>query len=140
MSDLNSVSIVGRLTRNAESKTNANGLVIVSFSMAINHSKKHGDEWIDEPTFVSLAIFGKRAESLFPYLTKGRTIGITGHFESRIVEKDNRKYSLLSVIPQQIHLYNKPDTQAETEAVQQIEEIEMPVITELANEDEGGLF
>ncbi len=116
MSDVNTVTIVGRLTRNAETRITSGGLAIVSFSIASNHNKKRGDHWEREATFVRLSVFGKRAEHLYPYLTKGRLVGIEGHLESSSIEHNGGTLSLLNVVAHKISLYGKPaaaDTDSE---------------------------
>lgn len=119
MSDVNTVTIVGRLTRNAETRITSDGLAIVSFSIASNHNKKRGDHWEREATFVRLSVFGKRAEHLYPYLTKGRLVGIEGHLESSSIEHNGGTLSLLNVVAHKISLYGKPaaaDTDADTDS------------------------
>ena len=43
MSDINCVTLTGRLTRDAELKYTQNGGAIVRFSMAVNRSKRNAD-------------------------------------------------------------------------------------------------
>ena len=44
MADLNHVTLIGRLTRDAELKYTPGGLAISSFSIAVNRRRKNGDQ------------------------------------------------------------------------------------------------
>ena len=59
MSDVNKVFVMGRLTRNAETKTTSNGTFIANFSIATNRSKKNGDEtWGEIVHFFNFSLYG----------------------------------------------------------------------------------
>ena len=64
-SDINSVVIVGRLTRDAELRYLNSGTAVASISIAVNRSKKDGDQWISEANFFDVSYFGKGAEIAF---------------------------------------------------------------------------
>ena len=63
-SDLNMVAMVGRLTRDAELKYLGSGSAVVNLSIAVNRSKKEGDQWISEANFFDVTYFGKGAEAV----------------------------------------------------------------------------
>ena len=44
MADLNSVNIIGRLTRDADLKYTSGGMAISNFSIAVNRRRKNGDQ------------------------------------------------------------------------------------------------
>ena len=80
MTDINSVTIVGRLTRDLngsdqrEYAFTPNGQARANISIAVNRSRKQGDQWVDEANFFNVTIWGKTAENLLPYLKKGKQI------------------------------------------------------------------
>ena len=76
--DLNCVFIVGRLTRDMELKYTSGGMAIGKFSLAVNRKKKSGEQWVDEASFFDVACFGKTAENLSQYMTKGKQVGVDG--------------------------------------------------------------
>ena len=76
--DLNRVTIIGRLTRDAELKSTGSGISVSKFSIAVNRRTKNGDEWKDEASFFDVTLFGKQAESLDQYLLKGKQVAIDG--------------------------------------------------------------
>ncbi len=98
MTDINQVTIVGRLTKDlgADSRDFAylpNGQARANVSIAVNRSRKQGDQWVDEVNFFDVTIWGKTAENLKPYLTKGKQIAISGSLKQDRWEKDGNKFS-----------------------------------------------
>ena len=78
MADLNRVTVIGHLTRDEELKYTPGGMAIGNFSLALNRRVKKGQEWVDEANYFDVAIFGKQAESLKRFLTKGKQIAVDG--------------------------------------------------------------
>ena len=76
--DLNCVFIVGRLTRDMTLTYTSGGMAIGKFSLAVNRKKKSGEQWIDEASFFDVTCFGKTAENLKQYMTKGKQVGVDG--------------------------------------------------------------
>jgi len=91
--DLNQFQLIGRLTRDAEMKYTSAGLAICSFSIAVSRSVKHGEKWIDEPSFFDMSIFGRRAEGVSAYLLKGQQVAVNGELKQDRWEKDGQKNS-----------------------------------------------
>ena len=87
MTDINSVTIVGRLTRDLngsdqrEYAFTPNGQARANISIAVNRSRKLGDHWVDEANFFNVTIWGKTAENLLPYLKKGKQICVEGYLK-----------------------------------------------------------
>lgn len=64
---------ISRIGRDAELRYTTAGDAVVGLSLAFNYGKK--DESGNRPTtWVKATLFGKRAESLAPYLTKGTQV------------------------------------------------------------------
>ncbi len=74
MSDVNCVVLIGRLTRDAELKSTANGTAVSKFSIAVNRRIKKGEAWTEEANFFDVLLWGKQAESLHQYLFKGKAV------------------------------------------------------------------
>ena len=74
--DLNRVLLVGRLTRDPELKSTSSGTVLCRFSLACNRSyyKKEG-ELQEDVGFFDCVAWGKAAEIISKYVTKGRRLG-----------------------------------------------------------------
>ena len=97
---INSVTICGNLTRDAELRATASGLQILTFTLAVNDRRKNqAGKWEDVPNFVPCTIFGDRAEKLAGFLTKGVKCCVTGKLHYQTWEaKDGAKRHELEVV------------------------------------------
>lgn len=93
MGDLNQVTLTGRVVRDAELKRKGAELVICEFSLANNYSKKTGETWSKKANFFNLAVFGKMAEALFPYLKKGALVGIEAELRQNQWEQEGKRHT-----------------------------------------------
>ena len=109
MSDFNKSLVMGRLVRNAETKTTSEGLFIAHFSIANNQAKKNQDgSWGETVHYFEFSLYGKRAEALAPYLLQGQLVAIEGHLIQRRWEKEDKKFSKLEVAVDDIKLISRP--------------------------------
>ena len=109
MTDLNHVVLIGRLTQDLGSDERSfgyvgNGQARANVSIAVNRSKKNGDQWVEEVNYFNITIWGKTAENLKPYLTKGKQICVEGHLKQDRWEKDGQKQSRVSIVADQVQL------------------------------------
>ncbi len=108
---INRVCISGNLTRDPELRSTAGGTSVMGFGVAVNERRKNNQtgEWEDYPNFVDCTLFGKRAESLEQYLSKGAKVAIEGRLRYSSWEKDGQKRSKLGVIVEEIELMSRRD-------------------------------
>lgn len=110
MTDLNVVTVVGRLVRDCgqqEFSYLQSGTAVAKISIAVNRSKKQADgSWVDEASFFDVAIFGKTAENLHPYLQKGKQVVIKGFLkQDRWQDKQTGEYrSKISIVADEVQL------------------------------------
>lgn len=97
MADINSVVLVGRLTRDAEIRYTQSGTAAVQFSLAQSHRKKSGDQWSDESHFFDVAMMGKGAEAVHKFLVKGKQVCVQGELRQQRWEKDGQTRSKVEV-------------------------------------------
>ena len=102
--DLNKVILIGRLTRDAVLKYNTKGTAIAAVSLANNRSVKRNDNWETEVSYFDADIFGKTAENLKPYLTKGKMICIIARMKQDRWEKDGQKFSRVKLEAEDVQL------------------------------------
>jgi single-strand DNA-binding protein len=92
MGSLNRVILLGNLGRDAELKYTASGAAVCSFSMATTEKWKGRDGQAQEKTeWHRVVLWGKSAESLAEYLTKGKQVAVEGRIETRTYDKDGEK-------------------------------------------------
>lgn len=81
--DLNTVTLVGRLTRDPELRSTAGGQSVCEIRLAFNVSKKTPAGWQDEGQFVNVTIWGNQGETVAQYMQKGSKIGVSGRLVHR---------------------------------------------------------
>ena len=107
MANLNKVMLIGRLTRDPEVRTFANGGKVAAFGFAVNNRKKNQQtgEWEDDPVFVDVKAYNretgrKLADFVEQYLKKGHQAFLEGHlvFEQWQDKNDGSKRSKLKIV------------------------------------------
>lgn len=109
---MNSVNLIGRLTRDPELKYTPSQVAVARFSVAIDRGKDRNGEskGVDFPNIVA---FGKTAEVCSQYLTKGRQVGIQGHIQTGSYQKqDGSKVYTTDVVADKIHFIGNKSEQA----------------------------
>lgn len=108
---INRVCISGNLTRDPELRSTAGGTSVMGFGVAVNERRKNAQtgEWEDYPNFVDCTLFGKRAEALEQYLSKGTKVAVEGRLHYSSWEKDGQKRSKLGVIVDEMELMSRRD-------------------------------
>lgn len=81
--DVNSVNLMGNITRDLELRHTPNGTPVCSFSIATNRRYQQNDEWKEEVQFHNIVIWGKRAESFVQRAKKGTRVYIDGRLQTR---------------------------------------------------------
>lgn len=82
---MNSVVLIGRLTRDPETRYTADTQTAVTrFSIAIDRPGK--DKGSDYP---NITVFGKQAENCEKYLKKGRLVGVQGRLQTGSYERSD---------------------------------------------------
>jgi single-strand DNA-binding protein len=104
---MNSINLVGRLTRDPELRETKGDTKVAGMRVAIPRRPKNGDE--QAPVYVDVTVFGKLAENCAEYLAKGRRIAVSGRLEySEWTDADGGKHSKHEVIADQIDFLDAP--------------------------------
>lgn len=118
MTDLNNVTIIGRLTKDIDLSYTNGGFAIGKLSIAVNRSVKKGDQWTEEASFFDVKLLGKSAENLAKYLLKGKQIAVSGELVQDRWEKDGVKQSRVVILAQKIQLVGGQSGNGEKQAYQ----------------------
>ncbi len=110
---LNTVHIAGNLTRDPESKTVANQRMVATFGLAINRRYKSADgQQKEDCTFVEIECWGRQAELVGQYLSKGRNCMVEGSLQyHKWTDKNGNNRSQLRVLAQRVHFIGGPNEQ-----------------------------
>lgn len=93
---MNKVQLIGRLVRDPELRQTNSGTEVCRFTVACDRRyKKDGGQQADFPNCVA---FGKTANFIQKYFTKGKPIGVVGHIQTGSYEKDGRTVYTTDVV------------------------------------------
>lgn len=95
---MNNVSLVGRLVKDPELRTISTGNTTCSFTVAINRTfaNANGER---ETDFINCVVWGKQAENLCKYCTKGSQVGVTGRIQTRNYDgQDGKRVYVTEVV------------------------------------------
>lgn len=95
ISNINSMTCIGRLVRESELRYTKNGKSVCKFSIAINRSEKKDDGYQNFPTYLNVVTLGAMAEAVSKYLGKGSLVGVSGELRGRKYEdkEGNKRYN-----------------------------------------------
>lgn len=98
---MNNVQLVGRLTKDPDTRTTASGMAVARFTVAVDRiPDKSGEKKADFPTVIA---FGKTAEIVSRFWRKGKPIGVTGRIQTGSYEdRDGKKVYTTDVIADRV--------------------------------------
>lgn len=105
---INSVVLVGRLTRDPELRTTTSGKHVCDFSIAVNKRIKPTDGSPDAD-FFRVNCWEKTAEYVSNYLHKGRLVAVEGRLQSRkYVASDGSNREVVEVVANNVQGLDRP--------------------------------
>jgi single-strand DNA-binding protein len=104
---LNSVNIMGNLTRDPEMKYIPSGKAVCSLSIANNRIYTKNGEKVTEVSYFDVEVWGAVAENCSKYLTKGQGIIVEGRLRQDRWEKDGKTQSRVRISANNIHFLPK---------------------------------
>lgn len=108
---MNSVSLIGRLTRDPDVRYTGE-TAVARFALAVARPKQKDKEATSD--FPNIVAFGKTAELIEKYTSKGRLVGITGRIQTgNYTDKDGKKVYTTDVVAERIEFLDKPEKKEE---------------------------
>ena len=106
MASFNQISIVGYLGKNAEMRYTPQGTAVLNFSIATTERRKDSrGEFTDITTWFKVSLWGKQAEALTEYLTKGRQVYVAGRLRSETyTARDGQQRTNLEVMASDVQI------------------------------------
>ena len=101
---MNTVQLVGRLTKEVDLKFTSSGTAVGSFTIAVNRSftNQQGER---EADFINCVIWRKSAENLASFTRKGSQIGIEGRIQTRNYEnQQGTRVYVTEIVVNNFHL------------------------------------
>ena len=121
MTDINNLTISGRIVQDIKLGYVGNNVAVAKFSVAVNRSVKGADgQWQDVASFVDVTAWGKTAERLNQTARKGTKVLIVGRIEQQTWtdKQTNQQKSKVVVIADRVELITIPQ-QAQPQYTQQ---------------------
>ena len=112
---MNKVIISGYVVRDAELNYIGEGVPKMSFCLGVNRSYQK-DKDNKKSDFINFELFGKRAENLCQYVTKGKQILVEGELNIDNYEKDGEKRSFTKVKVDRLEFLGGATTEKKTNA------------------------
>jgi single-strand DNA-binding protein len=109
MASFNKVILVGNLTRDPEIRYTPNGTPVMDIGLAVNDRRRNASgEWVDEPVFVDVTLWGRTAEVASQYLSKGSPVLIEGRLRLDTWEtSDGQRRSKLRVVADRMQMLGR---------------------------------
>ncbi len=100
MANLNRVLLIGRLTRDPETRSLPSGSSVVSFGLAVNrvYNNRQSGEKVEETAFIDCEAWARTGETIARYMKKGRQLFVEGRLKFDSWEREGQRRSKLSVV------------------------------------------
>ena len=108
---VNRVHLVGNLGADPESRTTGNGTVVANLRLATSSRRKDGDEWVEHTEWHRVVCFGRTAESVCSYLTKGRQVYVEGELRTnKWTDRDGNERHKTEVVADRVEFVGQRDS------------------------------
>ena len=122
---LNSVNIMGNLTRDPELKYLSSGKSVCSLSIANNRVYTSKGEKVTEVSYFDVEVWGPAGENCAKYLQKGSGVIVEGRLKQDRWEKDGKTQSRVRISANSVHfLPKKGENSSSAQPVPQAESAE----------------
>src|SRR5262245_21779263 len=98
MSDLNRVTLSGRLVADPELKYLPSGTAVANLRLASNRGFTSNGERRDDAVFVDVEVYGKPGEALVQHKAKGDFLLVDGRLRQHTWERDGQRQSRLAIV------------------------------------------
>src|ERR1044071_6454153 len=80
---LNHITLIGRLTKDPESKYTPNGIAVATFRIAVDRFTKNAETGERDTDFFIVVAWRRSAEFVTQYITKGQLVAVEGRMQMR---------------------------------------------------------
>ncbi len=107
---MNTVQLIGRLTKDPELRHTTTGVATTTLRLAVPRRKRNGEE--QPPVYVDVVSFNAQAEAIAEHLAKGRRVAVTGRLEYREWQgQDGSPHSKHEVIADGVEFMQAPTSE-----------------------------
>lgn len=130
---MNSICLVGRLTKNVELRYTPSNVAVATFTLAVNRTFKNenGDR---EADFINCVMWRQQAENLANWAKKGALIGVTGRIQTRSYDnQQGQRVYVTEVVAEQFQLLESKGQQGNQQGQQRQPQQQAPDFSRNAN-------
>lgn len=100
---INNVTLMGRLTKDPETRYTTDGKAVTRFTLAVERRfAKHGEQ--RQADFINIVSFGKTAEMVSKHFVKGKMMAVVGTIQTKSWDgEDGQKRYATEVIVNEVH-------------------------------------
>lgn len=100
---MNKAILIGRLGKDPELKHTTSGTAVCNLSLATDHRVKKGaDQWEKATEWHQVTVWGKAAENVAKYCSKGKELCVEGRIQTEKYEKDGQTRYTTKVIAERV--------------------------------------
>ena len=112
---MNSVQLIGRLTRDPEIRYTDGGASIARFGLAVDRRFKQENG--ADADFINIVSFGKTAEFIEKYFHKGMKIALNGRIQTgSYTDKDGKKVYTTDIVAENVEFCESKGTSSNNDA------------------------
>ena len=109
---INNVTLIGRLTRDAELRYTQTNIATAQFNIACNRNFKNANDEYDAD-FINCVMWREQAERFCNWTRKGMLVGITGRIQTRSYENQHgQRVYVTEVVAESFQVLEKRDNTA----------------------------
>lgn len=109
---INNVTLIGRLTRDAELRHTQTNIATAQFNIACNRNFKNANDEYDAD-FINCVMWREQAERFCNWTRKGMLVGITGRIQTRSYEnQQGQRVYVTEVVAENFQILEKRDNTA----------------------------
>lgn len=104
---VNRVHLLGNVGREPEIRQTGGGTTVATASLALSERRKVNGEWVDQTEWVNIQAFGKTAEVIRDYVTKGAKLYVEGKLQTQSwqdKQSGEKKYKTVVIIDELVLL------------------------------------
>ncbi|MBP6881628.1 MAG: single-stranded DNA-binding protein [Candidatus Pacebacteria bacterium] len=133
---LNKAILYGNLTRDPELKALPSGMSVCSFGLATNRVYNDRDGKRQEATeYHNIVVFGKQADTVAKYLTKGNGVLVEGRIQTRSWETNGQKNYRTEIIVDRFQFGPKSSGSSAPSAAPAADEGKAPAVPDYPEEE-----
>ena len=135
---INSVVLVGRLTRDVEVRKTASDLSVASFTVACDRRMARGQDGNNQQSadFISCVAWRQAADFLGKYARKGDTVGVEGRLQTRTYDRDGQRVYVTEVLANSVNLlHSKQTAQSQEQATYEPQATQAPKPQQMSDFD-----